>query len=129
MIYDLIDPLIRILPVIGTLSREKRELKDTALKTISTALNETYIYYRDLSKGKPRSLEKEEMLSKYWAVAAIPLRHFDQVLSDTCDKKSEYWINPERYSDEEIENLGINLKNVRQGYRELLNPYFYKNRK
>lgn len=126
MIQTVISKLLEILPTISSISKDRRELKDTALKTISTALNETYIYYRALDKGEVRSLEKEEMLSKYWAVAAIPMRHFDQDLSIICDIKAEYWINPENYTPEEIQTLGIGLKNVRQSYREILNPFFYK---
>lgn len=129
MIQTVINKLLEILPTIRSMSKDRRELKDTALKTISTALNETYLYYRDLDKGKDRSLEKEELLSKYWAVAAIPMRHFDQELSMICDHKAEYWINPERYCQEEIQALGIGLSEVRQACREILNPFFYQKRK
>jgi hypothetical protein len=65
------------------------------------------------------------MLSKYWSAAAIPLRHFDDNLSQICEHKSEYWVNPEHYNDEDIQELGIGLNDVRQAYRRMLNPRAY----
>lgn len=122
MISQVIESLIKLLGPVATLSRERRELKDSALRSISTALNETYLYYRDLEKGSQRNLDREAQLTKYWSAAAIPLRHFDDELANICDYKSEYWVNPENYSDEEVSKLGIELGEVRQAYRKMLSP-------
>lgn len=48
MLEYVIDKLIALLGPIATLSKEKRELKDSALRGISIALQETKLYYRDL---------------------------------------------------------------------------------
>jgi len=123
MITQILDGLSKILGPIATLSKERQELKDSALRAISTALNETYLYYRDMEHGSQRNLEREAQLVKYWSAAAIPMRHFDEDLSYICDQKSEYWVNPNNYSSDDIENLGIGLNNVRQAYRQMLNPF------
>jgi len=125
MIKEILDLLTKVLGPIATLSKDKRELKDSALRATSCALDETYLYYRDLGKGSTRNLEREAMLSKYWSAAAIPLRHFDDNLSQICEHKSEYWVNPEHYNDEDIQELGIGLNDVRQAYRRMLNPRAY----
>lgn len=118
MIKEILDGLSKLLGPIATMSKDRRELKDSALRAISIALDETYLYYRDLGKGLLRNPDREAQLVKYWSAAAIPLRHFDENLSNICDYKSEYWINPDGYNDDEIVNMGIELNDVRQAYRK-----------
>lgn len=116
---------------IAALSRDQRDLKDSALRSISNALDETYLYYRDIDSGKPRNLDREGQLVKYWSAAAIPIRHFDENLAQICDEKAEFWLAPQSYSPEDISELGISLNNVRGAYRKLKNPYYstFKNKK
>ncbi|MEC5157450.1 hypothetical protein [Chryseobacterium sp. MP_3.2] len=122
MISQVIEGLIKLLGPVATLSKDRRELKDSALRAISIALDETYLYYRDLGKGSQRNMDREGQLAKYWSAAAIPMRHFDDQLASLCDYKSEYWVNPDEYSDEQVINLGIELGEVRQAYRKMLSP-------
>lgn len=126
MISQVIEGVVKILGPVATLSKDRRELKDSALRAISTALDETYLYYRDLDKGILRNMEREAQLAKYWSAAAIPMRHFDEQLANICDYKSEYWVNPEHYNNEQITALGIELGEVRQAYRKMLTPYYGK---
>lgn len=123
MLQEILKGLTNILGPIATLSKEQRELKDMALNSISTALKETYIYYRDVEKGQSFNKEdKEAMLVNYWAAAAIPIRHFDQELALQCQQKSEYWINPNSYTNDDVKRLGISLDDVRRAYHKLLSP-------
>jgi hypothetical protein len=124
MFKEILDGLIKILGPIATISKDRRELKDSALRAISTALEETFIYYRDLKKGVPKNLDREAMLAKYWSVAAIPIRHFDEQLALTCDHKSEYWLDPENYNNKEAEDIDIRLNSVREAYRTQLSGNF-----
>ena len=128
MIKEILEGQTTILVPIATLSKDKRELKDSALRAISNALDETYLYYRDLNNGSSRNNDREALLVKYWSAAAIPMRHFDKNLSLMCDRKSEYWTNPNNYTQEEIKELGIKLKDVRQAYRQLLRPFSFSKR-
>ena len=122
MINEILLGLSKILGPIATLSKDRRELKDSALRAISNALDETYLYYRDMEKGSLRNLDREALLVKYWSAASIPIRHFDSEISAICNSKSEYWINPDNYTNENIENMGIRLDDVRQAYRQMLKP-------
>lgn len=128
VIKEILDGLSKILGPIATLSKDKRELKDSALRAVSNALDETYLYYRDLENGSPKNTEREALLVKYWSAAAIPMRHFDENLSNICDQKSQYWVNPTNYQDEDIKELGIELDNVRQAYRKMLVPLSKKDK-
>lgn len=129
MIKELLDGLSKILGPIATLSKDRRELKDSALRAISIALDETYLYYRDLSNGSAKNLDREAQLSKYWSAAAIPMRHFDERLSNLCDHKSEYWVNMENFNQNNINDLGIGLNDVRQAYRKMLSPFTFAQKK
>lgn len=115
--------LIKIFGSITTIGKDRRELKDSALRAINTALVETYLYYRDV-KPESRDLDREAILVKYWAAAAIPIRHFDSELADICSLKADYWLNPQNYNDNQIVELGIELDNVRQAYRRHLPPVY-----
>jgi hypothetical protein len=55
MLNEILTGLTKILGPIATLSKDRRELKDSALRAISNALDETYLYYRDLDKGRERN--------------------------------------------------------------------------
>lgn len=122
MLNEILQGLGNILGPIATASRERTQMKDEALRAISHALDETCLYYRDIGHGRLQNRDREAMLVKYWSAAAISLRHFDQNLAMRCDTKAEYWLNPENYSTEDINNLGISLESVRQAYRKMLRP-------
>ncbi len=124
MMEWVVERLIALLGPIGTLSKDRRDLKDNALRSISNALLETKLYYRDLGRGQVRNIETETQLSRYWAAAAIPLRHFDQELAAACENKGHYWLNPEAFTPEEIRRMGIRLEDVSLAYRKLVGRKF-----
>jgi hypothetical protein len=129
MLEYVVERLIGLLGPIATLSKDKRELKDNALRAISTALLETKLYYRDRQTGKPRNLDTEAQLAKYWSAAAIPLRHIDQELATTCEYKADFWVGPENWTDEELERVGIKLEDVTRAYRTMAMPKFSERRR
>ena len=97
MFKEILDGLTKILGPIATISKERRELKDSALRAISMALDETFIYYRDLKKGVPKNLDRELMLAKYWSAAAIPIRSVSRdgatnVHSTPNHSSGAYWF-------------------------------------
>lgn len=122
MLNEIIVGLSNILGPIATATKDRSKMKDDALRAICHALDETYLYYRDVGHGHLPNRDKESMLVKYWSAAAISLRHFDQNLARICDNKAEYWVNPEHYNDTDIQDLGIGLDSVRQAYRKMLKP-------
>jgi len=126
MLEFVIEKLIGLLGPISTLEKDKRELKDNALRAISTALTETTIYYRDLGRGKDRNHDTESQLVRYWSAAAIPLRHIDQELAGICENKAEYWLSPEEWSNDQIAEFGIKLGDVKRAYRQMAMPSFSK---
>jgi len=125
MLEFVVGRLVALLGPIATVSKDKRELKDSALHAISTALTETKLYYKGLEAGNPQNLETEAQLAKAWAAAAILLRHFDEELAMICEHKSEFWTSPNNWSFEQIEKAGISLENVSDAYRKLAMPKSY----
>ncbi len=114
--------------LITGLAREKRELGDNALRAVSHALNETFIYYRNIELGKDRDFEIEAQLAKYWSAAAIPMRHVDSEFAEICEYKSQYWIQPERWSKQKIKEFRIGLHDVQEHYRRLLRKQSFVNK-
>jgi hypothetical protein len=114
-----------IIKPLQELAKDKRELKDNALRAVSHALNETRIYYKILERGADRNLEVEAQLAKYWSAAAIPLRHVDPGLAMTCELKCDYWLAPDNWSEQDIKNNGIVLGNLHKTYRRMLVPHSF----
>lgn len=128
MLEYLVDRLISLMGPISILSKEKRELKDNALRAIVTALQETKIYYKSLERGSQRNTDTEAQLVRYWGAAAIPLRHIDEELAMICEHKADFWIDPESWSNDQISSLGIKLEDVTKAYRQMAMPSFNKAR-
>lgn len=122
MIEHVIEALGNLLDQIPQLRRDRRELHDNALRAVSHALTETYLYYRRIDRDEARDLDVEAQLSKYWSAAAIPLRHLDADLAGLCEHKFEYWLNPEKWSPARVRQVGIGLDEMRHRYRRLLTP-------
>ncbi len=118
----IVQSLFGLVPNLLSFPKERRELRDNALRAILIALDETYLYYRDQELGKGRSMDREAQLVRYWSAAAIPMRHVSPDLAKRCDMKAEYWLNPDNYSNQKVQDLGIGLESVRNAYRTLLHP-------
>jgi len=119
---EIIKSLFGLAPNLLALPKERRELRDNALRSILVALDETYLYYRDMNRGQQRDPDREAVLAKYWSAAAIPMAHVDPALAQRCDLKAEYWLNPDGYNADTIKDLDIGLESVRNAYRTLLKP-------
>ncbi|PZF71125.1 hypothetical protein DN068_20730 [Taibaiella soli] len=120
MLNYLFDQLTRFADSFKSLPQEQK--KENALRSISHALNETCLYYRDGENGYLPDRDREKMLVKYWSAAAIAIQRYDPDLAVTCDLKSEFWVNPDNFNYDDIESLGIGLNTVRETYWRLLNP-------
>lgn len=116
-----VERLISIIPSISNLSKDKRELADNALRSVSHALTETCLYINRYVKSGKRDEEIEAQLARYWSAAAIPLRHIDHELSEICEYKSEYWLDPRNWNPSKTKGIAIDLETVREKYRAKLN--------
>lgn len=126
MLEYIVERLTALIGPLQNLSRDRRGLKDNALRAISHALNETYLYYEDLSQGMSRDRDIERQLSNYWAAAAIPLRHIDEEVAMICEHKAEFWVNPDNWTADQIAQHGIALDGLRVKYRQMLTPKLAK---
>ena len=118
----LIEKLLGLLGPIAQLQKDRRELADDALRAVSHALNETFLYFRDFERGQEIDHQREAELMRLWSAAAIPLRHIDHELSELCEHKAEYWLDPRSWDTQRIDQLGIGLETVRDRYRRMLVP-------
>lgn len=129
--------LIQVRKWLGHLSlragQEKRQSEkdyEDALSALYTALNETQIYIGSLRKkrrpeGVPivgfiRNAKTEAKLSRLWTKAAVKIRSYDIDLADRCRTKSEYWANPDDWSDKDLEDARIKIGQVLDDARKLL---------
>ena len=97
-----------------------QEQKGHALSAIISASNETKIYIQRVQRSGNTDRETEEKLSRLWAAASVPLRHFDHDLAERCLRKSEYWLNPENYSATDIAKFRIGIDQVYKEAKKLL---------
>lgn len=103
-----------------------------ALTALYNALNETRIYLGSLERNSlsaksdllqipsARNIDTEARLSKLWTAAAIKLRQYDLNLADRVFIKGDYWANPDRWINEEIKEANIQIEELFQDARKLL---------
>jgi hypothetical protein len=122
MIEWIVERLIGLLGPVAKLQKDKRDLADAALRSVSEALTETCLYYRAIEDGGGTDKVREAQLVRLWAAAAIPLRHIDPDLASTCQYKSDYWLDPRSWDNAKIKRIGIDLDSVKRRFNALLAP-------
>jgi len=98
---------------VSSFGREKRELVERALKAIHIAANQTTIYLVAIQKGAKQNKKEESRLSSLWVEAGASLHSLNSDLSRRCIIKSEFWANPEEWSQKEINDARINLETMK----------------
>ena len=116
----LLDKLVEIIPALTTLKKEQRELANSAISALSSAITETSIYFSHIKEGGDKDREREFELGRLWAATAQTLHSIDNELAAMCDQKSEAWIRPDFWPKEKINEHGIRLIDVRDKYKQLL---------
>lgn len=94
----------------------------SALRALSNALDETYLYYARTGRNGGRDRMAEELLAKHWSAAAVAVRDVDRNLALVLERKAQYWIDPDSWTEAEVKAAGIKLQTVRNRYRRLLAP-------
>lgn len=94
----------------GKASKEHtKKQQNEFLKVASKAVRRTLSYIRDENK---RDTKTEVELADLWADVAVAARPFDSDLAGRCYIKGNYWANPDKWSDEEVEKAGIEIKRI-----------------
>jgi len=97
--------------------RHDQKMRD-ALTTIHDAALETKGYQAVWETN--RDTNKEIELSKQWAKAAAKAAECDTQWSRIAKLKDDYWRDPDRWTDQQIEDAGIELEDVISKVEELL---------
>jgi len=99
-----------------TAKRQSERDRESTLKALLTALNETQIY---IGK-KRRNKSTEAKLSRLWTAAALRIRNYDIDLAERCQMKGVYWSSPDSWGDEDIEKTRIAIDEVAESIKKLL---------
>lgn len=67
-----------------------------------------------------RDVHKEIELSKMWAKAAAKAAECDTQWSEIAKLKDDYWTSPDKWTESEIKEAGIELSDVIRKVEELL---------
>lgn len=122
----LIGILDKCLAVIGLIrdGKVRRDEKiDAGLHALHTALCETKAYVTRLNDGDKRDRQHEHKIANLWHYASVPLRHVDPGLADRCFIKGSYWLEPDVWTEAQVQANRIALNQVHKSIRELLLRY------
>ncbi len=119
MLGEIITGCKAVLDHISTHRNVKREIFDHALASLYIACTETKIYIQRFQRTGISNHQTEEELARLWSKASVPLRHIDPDLARRCIDKSEYWLNPENWSDDDIARYRIGIGQVANEARKL----------
>ncbi|WP_447879195.1 hypothetical protein [Serratia fonticola] len=118
---------ISAIAAVTTIARNAKELRgdenphiSPAIAALSSAVNETEMYFRDRALlGAEKSQEREDALCRLWSNAAEPVRLVSLELSNLCAYKAAYWLFPDRYSPEDVKALNITLVGMKRELQSL----------
>lgn len=93
-------------------SKSKRRETIGKINALSNLLVENRAYLRDFSHRGQSNPEKETELAKEWKRVGTLFQNIYPQLSELCEYKSGYWVNPDIYSERKVEELGITIRNI-----------------
>lgn len=118
--FTLFDKILAGLGLLREGQKTRNEKTDHALLALYVALTETKSYIESREKGKRRNREREFELARLWHNASIPLRAIDKEFANRCFLKGSYWLEPDTWDKERIEDTGIAINSVFDATRQLL---------
>lgn len=99
--------------------KDRRDEKlDVAIEALRTATLATLQHLRDM-KGAD---EPSDKLADLWMKAANAIRPFKPELDQYLWAKSMYWVNPQRVSKSDAENMIISLEEIELEIQQLTQP-------
>jgi len=118
--FTLFDKVLAGLGLLRAGQKERTEKTDHALLALYVALAETKRYIADREKGKRRNRKREFELARLWHSASIPLRVIDKEFAHRCFEKGSYWMEPDTWDRNRIDETGIAIDTVFDATRQLL---------
>ena len=110
-----------ILELIQSSSATRNEKQLTADKAFCEAVTMTESVLRNRSPDEPNQVEYG--LTNAWHQASLAFRDAgDDKLMKLCNIKGYYWMNPDQWTDERLEDAGIKLKRMRRELNKRLAP-------
>ena len=98
-------------------SKQKRELTISKLEALSNLLIDNQAYLRDFSHKGVKDPQRELELAKEWKRVGLLFQDVSPDLSEICERKSDYWIYSERYTQQKVNELGITIRNLENKLR------------
>lgn len=120
-VFRIIDLSLNLFGLARRGQTQRQKEYDEALKSLYDALIETQIYIAVLHRDDRPARKKEAELSRLWRDASRKLKGIDSELAEICFDKGTYWINPEEWSQDDIQRANIGISKVCNLAKEMLN--------
>lgn len=118
--FTLFDKILAGLGLIREGRKQRTEQIEHALLALYVALAETKSYIEGRENGKRRNRKREYELARLWHSASIPLRVIDKDFAHRCFLKGSYWMEPDTWDRNRIDETGIAIDAVFDATRQLL---------
>lgn len=118
--WEALGPFIGLFNFLKGLGERKIDRSRAGLTALSKALFETRIYLRDRENGVALDQSREDDIVRLWSGAAIELRDLDENLAALCQHKAEYWVRPDEWSAQSIQERGIGIDQLFDRFRDVL---------
>ena len=87
-------------------ARRKHEARlDEVQQELTDAINKCESLERNIA-------DQETELAKEWKRVGTLFQNIYPQLTELCEYKSDYWVNPDIYSERKVEELGITIRNI-----------------
>jgi hypothetical protein len=96
---------------------KKKEKSYAAIETIYKAANDTSVFIAQCSR---KTEKPNQELSDIWVKAASKVRDLDSDLYNRLLVKSEYWANPEVWTQQDISQYNISLESIKKHCKSII---------
>ena len=112
--------IIAILATINNLNDKDNDKDKTALLALNDAITSTEKYL-SISKKTNASIEANYELTNSWHIASLSFRDAGyEKMQSLCSIKGDYWLDPAAWSEEQVQEAGIKLNEMRSRLKVVL---------
>jgi hypothetical protein len=100
--------------------RQPTPSNQLAIRAVWSAVDNTRMYLRMIKNGQVDASAPNRELVELWSEASLQLMQLDQGLAQRLRTKAEYWSDPRRWEEQQIDDAGIGIDEIASDARALL---------
>lgn len=119
-IRDAIPEIGRVISEVLARGQQPTPPKQLAIRTVWSAVDHTRMYLRQIANGDVNARAPNPDLVALWSDASLRLAEFNPELALRLRDKADYWSDPQRWDEQQIDDSRIQIDAIAADARALL---------